>query len=323
MTKKLFVFVLATFSVLQVFAQQIKIPPASPVTEIKQAFGLGEVGLKYSRPSTKGRIIFGDLVPFDQLWRTGANASTKFWTTQEIEMEGRTIPAGYYSLYTIPGKMEWTVVIHRDTSLWGDEGYKQENDLVRFSIKPIILPYKIETFSINFSNLSMTECNMELAWENVLLPIKLRTDVDSKIEAAIASVLNPGPIANNYFTAASYYYDTGKDLNKALEWATAASSMRPTAYWMSHLKAKIEFRLANYTAAIETANKSMEQAQAQNANDYVRMNEKLIADSKTKSTAPSTTTTKPGAKPTAKPANGSIKPASTAGKNNTTTTKKN
>ncbi len=297
----------------QVFAQ-IRIPASSPVARIEQDFGLGSVSISYTRPSAKGRIIFGDIVPYDQMWRLGSNGTTKFTVTEEVKLEGNIIFPGKYSLYAIPGKLEWTMIVYRDTAFLGEgyKDYKQENDLVRFKIKPVLLPYKIETFSIGFTNITTGSATLEIAWENVLLPIKMESDVDAKIMSSIQSALNPGPLANNYFTAANYYYESGKDITQALEWATAAAALRPEAFWMSHLRAKIQLKVQDYAAAVETATKSLEQAQLKSNDEYVRMNEKLIAEAKAKAaTKPAVATgTKLGVKPTtAKPATGTTKPA--------------
>jgi hypothetical protein len=118
---------------------QIKTPQPSPNASFKQTFGLGEISVNYSRPQAKGRVIFGDLVPFDKLWRTGANASTKVSFTDDVTIEGNKLPAGEYALYTIPGKMEWTLIFHKNIKLWGlgDPGeYKEENDALRIKVKP-------------------------------------------------------------------------------------------------------------------------------------------------------------------------------------------
>lgn len=310
------------FGALIAFSQsfaQIKTPPSSPTATITQEFGLGQIGITYSRPSTKGRTIFGDIVPYDQVWHTGSTSSAKFSTTEELKLEGNTLAPGKYALYTIPGKLDWTIIINRDTSELGKE-YRQDMDVLRFMVKPILLPYKIESFNIGLTNLSMSSATMELAWENVLIPIRLESDVDAKIMSMIQATLNPGPIANNYYTAANYYFESGRDLNQALEWASAASIMRPDAFWMSHLKAKIQARNQDYPGAIESATKSMEMAQQKSNADYVKMNEKLIAECKAKSAAPVANTTagkgntlgKPGTKPAPvanKPAAGT-KPAS-------------
>lgn len=297
---------------------QIKTPPASPISSINQEFGLGQVGITYSRPSAKGRAIFGDIVPFDQVWRTGGSISAKFSTTEELKMEGNTIPAGKYSLLTIPGKTDWTIIINRDTANIGENGtsYRQDNDLVRFTVKPNLLPFKVESFTMSLSNLSMSSAVLELSWENVLVSIRLESDVDAKIMAAIQATLNPGPIANNYYTAANYYFESGKDLNQAQEWAAAAATMRPDAFWMSHLKAKIQARNQDYPGAIESATRSMEVAQQKGNDDYVKLNEKLIAECKARSAAPATAAGKsglgkPGTKPAVVPGN---KPTATGNK---------
>lgn len=277
--KRTIVLLTALTMGLSSFAQ-IKTPQPSQTAAVYQDLGLGKLSVAYSRPNAKGRVIFGDVVPFDKMWRTGANASTKFYTSEEIKMEGNTIPAGKYALYTIPGKLSWTIILHKDTTFWGDGGsdYKQENDLVRFTVKPVTTATKAETFTISFDNLTTSSATMNLAWENTIVPVKIEADIDAKVMNSIKSAVNPSPSAGTYYQAANYYYENGKDLNEAMVWVNKAIEMRPTAYWMSHLKAKIQLKIKEYDAAVASANASIEGAKKDGNEDYVHMNEKLIAD---------------------------------------------
>ncbi len=265
----------------QAFAQ-IKTPQPSQISYTIQELGLGKISVGYSRPSAKGRTIFGDVVPFDVIWRTGANASTKFYTSEEITVEGNKVPAGKYALYTIPGKLEWTIILHKDTTFWGDGGtdYKAENDLVRFKVKPVTIAPKVETFTIGFNNLTTTSATLDMAWENVLVSVKIATNIDEKVMTSIKNTLNPKPTAGNYYQSASYYYENDKDLGEALVWVNKAIEMRPEAYWMSHLKAKILAKIKDYEGSYAAANVSIEAARKDSNPDYVRMNEKLIAETK-------------------------------------------
>ena len=178
--------------------------------------------------------------------------------------------------------MEWTVIIYKDTTLRGDGGtdYKVENDLVRFKVKPVATAKKTETFGITFDNLSNTSATLNLAWENTIVPIKIETEIDAKVMASIKTALNPAPTAGAYYAAANYYYDNAKDLNEALTWVNKAIELRPDAYWMIHLKAKIQVKNKNYTEAVDAANSSIEAARKDGNDDYVRMNEKLLAEVK-------------------------------------------
>lgn len=260
---------------------QIKTPQPSPVSSFKQEFGLGEVSVSYSRPAAKGRVIFGDLVPFDKMWRTGANASTKITFTDDVTIEGNKLAAGEYALYTIPGKAEWTVIFYKNLNLWGlgnPGDYKESDEALRVKVKPLATAYSTENFTISMSDIAATTANLNLEWEKTKVSVKIATDIDAKVQASIEKTLNPKPNANAYFSAASYYYENDKDLNKALEWVNVAISQRAEAFWMLHLKAKILKKMNNSAAAIEAANLSKEIANKAGNADYVALNDKLIAE---------------------------------------------
>lgn len=262
---------------------QIKTPQPSPTASFKQAFGLGEISVNYSRPQVKGRVVFGDLVPFDKMWRTGANGSTKVTFTDDVTIEGNKLAAGEYALYTIPGKAEWTIIFHKNTKMWGlgDPGdYKEENDALRVKVKSQASSSSssVENFTISVSDVAASTCKMNLEWEKTKVSFAISTDIDSKISASIEKTLNPKPEASSYYSAASYYYENDKDLNKAIEWVNIAIAGNPTAFWMVHLKAKIYKKMNNKAAAIEAANASKEIAAKAGNTDYVALNDKLIAE---------------------------------------------
>ncbi len=260
-------------------AQGIKMPAPSPSQKVEQAVGLATVSVDYSRPSMKGREIFGSLIPYGQLWRTGANASTKIKFTEDVTIEGNKIPAGEYSLYTIPNKDEWTIIINKNTKLWGNDGYKQEEDQARFTAKTQKNPRKVESFTINFTNLKSDATDVELLWDDVIVPFTVKTDVDSKVMGQIQAQVVNNPNANPglYAAAANYYFETNRDLKQAHDWMTKANE-KDAKFWNLHTQAKIEAKMKNYKAAIKTAEKSMAMAKAANNNDYVNMNEKAIAE---------------------------------------------
>ncbi len=262
---------------------QIKTPQPSPLASAKQAFGLGEISLAYSRPQVKGRVIFGDLVPFDVLWRTGANNSSKVTFSDDVMIDGNKLAAGEYAIYTIPGKAEWTIIFHKNLKMWGlgEPGdYKEENDALRVKVKPQTLTSNVESFTIDITDIAAKTCKMNISWEKTKVSVNVSTDIDSKIEASIEKTLNPKPDGSSYFSAASYYFENGKDLNKALEWCNKAIAARADAYWMVHLKAKILKGLNKKTEAIAAANESKEMATKAGNPDYVALNDKLIAELK-------------------------------------------
>lgn len=272
------ILTLLSLNVLRTNAQQLKIPAPSPLQSIDQAFALSNIKVEYSRPSVKGRVVFGDLIPYGKIWRTGANAATKVSFGDDVTLEGKTINAGTYALYTIPGQGSWEIIFYKDLSLGGNlSEYKPSNEVLRFTVKTSSLSEKMETFTINFSEVSPSTANLDLMWEKTRVSIKVVADIDSKIMKNIeANVINDG---RPYFQAANYFYENNKDLKKALEWSDKAIEQNPK-YYVIHLKAKIQMKMKDYQGAIETAEKSLASAKLDNSDDYIRLNEKLIAEAK-------------------------------------------
>jgi hypothetical protein len=280
--KKLFLpLVLAvSFSISSTNAQTLKTPAPSPLQTIKQNFGIGEVSLEYSRPSVKNRVIFGDVVPYGKMWRTGANASTKITIGEDTKIEGNAIPAGTYAIYTIPGAETWEIMFYKDLTLGGDvASYKKENEVLRITEKVTQLPNKVETFTINFADITYSVCNVEMQWEKTRIAFTISTEVDAKIMKNIETVMAPND-RRPYYNAASYYYDNNKDMKQALEWVNKATELTPDAYWVWHLKAKIQLKLKDAKGAIETAEKSKALALKDKDDAYVKNNDKLIAEAK-------------------------------------------
>jgi hypothetical protein len=261
-------------------AQTLKTPAPSPLQTIKQNFGLGEVSIEYSRPSAKGRAIFGDVVSFGNIWRTGANGATKITIAEDTKIEGNAIAAGTYAIYTMPGKDAWDIMFYKDLTLGGNVGeYKKEDEVLRVSVKPSALTQKVETFTINFADMTATTCNVELLWEQTRVAFKLTTEIDAKVMKSIETAMAPAD-KRPYFSAASYYYDNNKDMKQALEWIDKAVEQNPKAYWVVHLKAKIQLKLKDAKGAIESAEKSKALALEDKDDAYVKNNDKLIAEAK-------------------------------------------
>ena len=269
---------LSTFS-LHTTAQKITVPAPSPLQTVIQKFGLGEVTIEYSRPAVKGRKIFGDVVPYGKIWRTGANATTKITFTDEVKLEGNTVKPGTYGLYTIPNKDSWEIMLYKDLTLNGNVGdYKTENEVLRFKVKPMNIPLKMESLMINIGDLSATEAKLTLLWENTVVPIKMITDIDARVMQSIdESMKSEKP---EYFRAASYYFDNNKDLKKALEWVTKATEENPTAFYMFNLKARIEYKLGDKAAGKADAEKSIALAKEAKNDDYVALGNKLLSENK-------------------------------------------
>lgn len=258
---------------------QITTPQPSPTSTVQQAVGITNFTVTYSRPGAKGRTVFGgEIVPFDKEWRTGANSATMINFDDKVKMEGNEIPAGKYSLFTIPSKNEWTVIINKDIS--GSSVRDASKDLVSFKVKPQALPMHVETFTISFNEFTNTGAFLDLSWEKTLVRIKIETDVDTKVMEQIQKFAKSpmSAVGRNYFAAATYYLENGKDMKQALEWVNKAAEINPQAYWILHTKALIQGKLGDYKAAIETAEASKKIATEQKDDAYITRNDKVITE---------------------------------------------
>lgn len=262
-----------------VIAQQLKVPAASPAQTIKQAFGLSEIMIDYSRPGVKNRVVFGDVVPFGKIWRTGANNATKVTFGDDVKVEGAEIKAGTYAIYTIPNKESWEIMLYKDLTLGGNVAdYKMENEVLRFKVKTIATSNKVETFTMGVADITPTSANVELMWENTKVMFAVMTEIDSKIMKNIES--NVVKDNRPYYQAASYYFENNKDLKTALDWVNKAMVVNPKAYWIVLLKAKIQLKLNDKKGAIETANLVIKLATEDKDDSYVKQAEKLITSAK-------------------------------------------
>lgn len=260
-------------------AQQINMPAPSPLQKLTQDFALSEIEIEYSRPSAKGRTIYGGLVPYDQIWRTGANASTKITFGEDVTVGGKPLAAGTYALYTKPGKNSWNVMFYSDLKLGGNvANYNTANERLNITVTPKSISNSVETFTIQVANMTTNSADISLQWANTEILIPVVADIDSRIMKDIDIAINNDH--RPYYSAARYYYDNDKDLKKALEWIDKAVEQNPKAFWVAHLKANIQYKMKDYKGAIETAEKSMNLAKEAKNNDYVALNEKLISEAK-------------------------------------------
>lgn len=276
--KKLLLVALCMGMLVMTEAQQLKTPQPSSTQTLKQEFGLGSIELSYSRPNMKGRKIFGDLVPFDKVWRTGANNATTLTFTDEVTIGGTKVPAGKYGLLTIPSANQWTVIISKQTDVTSPSAYKQEMDVVRVKVQPMTLPFSFETFGISFENIKDNSCDLMMAWDKTLVSVPIATDVDGKVMKQIETIMKGD--SRPYFAAASYYANNGKDLNQAIVWYDKAIEQNPKAFWVYYQKASTLAKLGKKTEAMTASTKSMELAKEAKNDDYVSLNEKLQKDLK-------------------------------------------
>lgn len=257
---------------------QIQTPSPSPAGKVEQKVGLVDVVVEYSRPSMKGRKIYGDLVPFDAPWRTGANAATKVTFSDDVMVGGAEVKKGSYALITKPGMKKWTVMLYPHTGTnWGSY---LESDVtpVTVTAEAYQMPagVSVESFMMGFDNLTNSSADLYMLWESTYVPVTIKTNTDKTVEASIAKVM-AGPSAGDYFSAASYYWSEKKDLPKALEWINKSIAMDNEKFWVLRTKSLIQAELGDKKGAIETASKSLAMAKEADNKDYIKMNEESIA----------------------------------------------
>ena len=255
-------------------AQTLRTPAPSPTQTIKQDFALSSVELSYSRPSVKERKVFGDLVPYGKVWRTGANQATTITFGEDVTFGDKKVPAGKYGLLTIPDAGEWTVILSKQLDVTGPAAYKQDQDVARVKVKAEEIPYSIESFMMVFDNIKPSSMDLSMLWDKTLVTIPIKSDVETKVMAQIDNLMTKDN--RPYFNAAMYYMENGKDLNKALTWFDKAIEQNPKAFWVYHQKANALAKLGKKQDAITTANKSIELAKEAKNDDYIALNQKLI-----------------------------------------------
>ena len=258
---------------------QVKTPQASPKAVISQAVGLTDVSIDYSRPSAKGRTIFGDLVPFGKLWRTGANANSVITFSDDVMIDGKTLPKGKYALYTVPKADMWDVIFYKDTDNWGNpENFDEAKVALKTTAKPQMLNNRLETFTIAMNNLDNNFGHLEISWEKTLVAVKVEVPTEKIAMASIDKALN-GPAAADYYAAGTYYFQSNGDMKKALEYVDKALVMNDAKpFWQLRQKSLIQAKLGDKKGAIETAKLSLAAAEAAKNNDYVKMNKDSIAE---------------------------------------------
>jgi len=258
---------------------QIQTPQPSATASVTTVVGLTDVKIDYSRPSAKGRKIFGEgtaLLPYGAIWRTGANTGTIISFSDDVKVEGIAVPKGEYLIFSWPGASEWTVSLYKDIALGGNTGdYDKTKEAANFKLKSEKIAEKIETLTINIGDIAADSktAKVQIAWENTSVKFTIAVDYDAKVMKSIEASTKVNP--NNYFNAAVYYLENGKDLKQALEWINMASASNPTAFWIIYQKARIQKGLGDKTGALATSKASWEAAKTANNRDYQMMNEEL------------------------------------------------
>ncbi len=258
---------------------QVLAPQPSPKCTLNQIVGLTDVEIEYSRPSTRGRNIFGDLVPFGKVWRTGANSNTTISFSEDVVIDGKTLKKGKYALYTLPKVESWDIIFYSKTDNWGNPGVWNEADVaLRASVVPEMLNRSLESFTIDINNLDNNFATLNLSWEKTLVSLKFEVPTQKMTMASIDKIL-AGPSGGDYFSAGQFYYQSNGDLSKALTYVNKALELnKENPYWYTKLKSLIQAKLGDKKGAIETARLSLAAAKAAKNNDYVKMNEDNILE---------------------------------------------
>lgn len=277
MNKIIFVFamMIANFAI----EAQVKTPQASPKSTTTQVVGLTNVEIIYSRPSAKGRDVFNNLVPFGKLWRTGANENTTITFSDDVVIDGKTLPKGKYALYTTPRADNWEIVFYTDTNNWGNpETWDETKVALRTNAKPEMLGRNVESLTIGINNLDHNYAHLEISWEKTLVAIKFEVPTQKTAMASIDKAL-AGPTAGDYYASAQYLFQSNGDISKALIYSNKALEMsKDKPFYYYRLKSLIQAKNGDKKGAIETAKISLAGAEAAKNQDYVKMNKDSIAE---------------------------------------------
>lgn len=279
--KKLFLTLALSLAIFASNAQ-VKTPQASPFSKVEQVVGLTNINIEYSRPGIKGRTVYGDLVPFGKNWRTGANANSIISFSDAVTIDGKELKAGKYALFTTPKADSWDVIFYSDTNNWGlPQEWDNSKVALTTTVKPETLSNLVETFTIEINNITNNDATLDIVWEKTRVSVPVTVPTQDLAMASIEKAL-AGPSMSDYYSAAQYYYQSNKDMNKALLWINNAVSMTPTGkdtpFWYLRLKSLIQAKLGDKKGAIETAKYSLEGAKKAGNADYEKMNKDSIAE---------------------------------------------
>ncbi len=275
--KKVILFIAAVAMTAGVSAQ-IETPAASPFQKIEQKIGLTDVTVEYSRPSKKGRTIFGDLVPYAKMWRTGANKNTMITFSDAVMIGGKEVKAGTYAIFTKPNATNWDIYVYTDSENWGTpEKWDDSKVAAMVSAPAQPMPMSIETFTMSFDDFKGSDANLGMMWDNVYVALPIKTMTDKAVSASIDKVM-AGPGANDYYSAAVYYLENGKDINQAKTWIDKAVAMRGDAFWYQRQQSLIYAKSGDKKGAIKAAKSSMALAEKEGNADYVALNKKSLME---------------------------------------------
>jgi hypothetical protein len=267
------------FTISYAVNAQISSPAPSPASKIEQKVGLTDVTIEYSRPAMRGRTIFGNLVPYGKIWRTGANARSKVTFSDDVTVGGKTVKAGSYAILTIPQATKWEVIFYTD---YVGGGAPQEIDETKVAARVMADAYPVEmdiqSFTITVDDITSSSAVIGIMWERTYVPVAFGVPTDAVVMASIDSAL-AGPSAGDFYSAAAYYLSEGKDVAKAKEWIDKSMSMtKAPAFWQLRQQSLIYAAAGDIKGAIEIAKKSLAESEKAGNADYVKMNKESLAE---------------------------------------------
>lgn len=279
---KRILFTLAILIANLTIEAQVKTPAPSPKAVVNQVVGLTDVTLDYSRPSAKGRIVFGDLVPFGRLWRTGANANSLITFSDDVIIKGSILPKGKYAIYTTPKADMWEIIFYSTTDNWGTPENLDVNKVaLSTNVDPVMLSTPVETFTMSINNLTNDSATLDIAWEKTMVSLKFEVPTQKTAMASIDKAL-AGPTAGDYYSSSQYLFNSGADVNKSFDYINKAISMSKAGedvpFWYLRLKSLIQAKMGDKKGAIDTAKLSLTNAEKAKNNDYVKMNNDSIKE---------------------------------------------
>ena len=277
--KKIIYTLISTVIITVSSTAQLQTPKASPLAKIEQKVGLTDIKIEYSRPSKNERTVFGNVVAFDEIWRTGANENTKFTTSDFLVFGTDTLKAGSYAIYTKPSKENWEILFYKETTNWGNpEKWDDSKVALKTKAKVTSLANQVETFSISLENLETNSATLNFTWDKTEAKVNFKIPTDAKVMSNIQKTMT-GPSASDYYNAGNYYYAEKKDLKQALIWVSKAVELRgESAFWMVRTKALIQAELGDKKAAIETVKISLAAAEKDGDKYYININKASIEE---------------------------------------------
>ncbi len=277
--KKLLLLFMTCATVYAVQAQ-ITTPQPSPAAKLEQKVGLTDVTIEYSRPSVKGRKIFGGLVPYGEMWRTGANKNTIVTFSTDATVDGQTLKAGSYSVFTKPGEENWEVYFYTDTENWGTpQNWDDSKVAAKTTVKSYPIPFNVETYAMDINNITNSGGHLEFIWEKTYAAVPFTVPTDDAVLKSISNVMG-GPSVNDYFSAAQYYLQENKDIQKAKTWIDTAIDMTKDKprFWMLRLQSLVHAKAGETKSAIAAAKHSLELAEKAGNKGYVKMNKDSLKE---------------------------------------------